>query len=553
MRQEVTCIRCKHVSTTFQHFMDILVDIQQANTIEDALAQFFRQRKLGYPGDEASLYKCEKCKVKVQAKWQCFLEKPPAVLCVQLKRFSLLGGKIGKPIQLCRKLNINPFLKQSSPNEEVNYLLRSMITHVGPSPNCGHYTAIGEAANGQFYQFDDAQVRPIPINQVLRTASYVVFFEMTPASWAATLRRSGHVQNKPTAPPPPRISSPKIGPQLPKIGPNSPKIINKLGVVSSAAKNMVTNVISDFAKTVTKPVAAKSGLVPYDSADDSSDNDEVKKGPATLPSVNKPNFVPRALTVKKIVEGPVKALEKPVKAISATARNWTVTDVGDSSVHSDNSTGSTNGTWIVSQQRPSSAMSEDSSKSSSKWTVTNLKKAIDTAEENDQKVSSATSTPASTSSSTSSKLTPSRKRPSLDENSDYDDELDRGRVKKVKKSGYQQQNNFSNGNHNPFQKQQDWQNRSKMNGHHQRSNSHHRWDDNRSYNGKNRFYGHDNRDNRKNQFHFNGKDRRQSFGSFRDNAKDKYYRGNGDSSRRYDHHHDSSHYRDNFHHRRSSR
>ena len=127
------------------------------------------------------------------------MEKPPAVLCVQLKRFSLMGGKIGKPIQLCRSLNINPFLKNGGNGNEVKYLLRSMITHVGPSPNCGHYTAIGEAANGQFFQFDDSSVRPISMQQVLRTASYVVFYEMTPASWAVQLNSNN-----------PRV----IGPQM---------------------------------------------------------------------------------------------------------------------------------------------------------------------------------------------------------------------------------------------------------------------------------------------------------------------------------------------------
>ena len=68
MRQEVTCLRCKHVSTTFQHMMDILVDIRQASNIEQALQNYFRQEKLGQVGDEASLYKCEKCKIKVSAK-----------------------------------------------------------------------------------------------------------------------------------------------------------------------------------------------------------------------------------------------------------------------------------------------------------------------------------------------------------------------------------------------------------------------------------------------------------------------------------------------------
>ena len=68
MRQEVTCLRCKHVSTTFQHMMDILVDIRQASNIEEAMQNYFRQEKLGQVGDEASLYKCEKCKIKVSAK-----------------------------------------------------------------------------------------------------------------------------------------------------------------------------------------------------------------------------------------------------------------------------------------------------------------------------------------------------------------------------------------------------------------------------------------------------------------------------------------------------
>ena len=108
------------------------------------------------------------------------------VLCIQLKRFTLMGGKIGKPVQLSRALNIGKFVKRAAveptPSESaaaLTYRLVSMITHVGPSVNCGHYTAIGEAGQNQFYQFDDASVRSVPAHQVLNTASYVVFYEMT--------------------------------------------------------------------------------------------------------------------------------------------------------------------------------------------------------------------------------------------------------------------------------------------------------------------------------------------------------------------------------------
>ena len=60
-----------------------------------------------------------------------------------------------------------------------NYRLTSLITHVGPSPNCGHYTAIGEAPNGSYYRFDDMSVNPTSVQNVLNTSAYVIFYEMT--------------------------------------------------------------------------------------------------------------------------------------------------------------------------------------------------------------------------------------------------------------------------------------------------------------------------------------------------------------------------------------
>jgi len=161
--------------------MDLLLDIRQVSTIEDALQMHFRQERIGGHGENPdSMYKCEKCHIKVPAKKRCLIERPPAVLCIQLKRFSLMGGKISKPVQLSPILNMTQFVNPGSCNgAEFQYKLVSMITHVGPSPNCGHYTAIGEAAGGQFFQFDDSAVRPISVNQAMNTASYVVMYEMT--------------------------------------------------------------------------------------------------------------------------------------------------------------------------------------------------------------------------------------------------------------------------------------------------------------------------------------------------------------------------------------
>lgn len=51
------------------------------------------------------------------------------------------------------------------------------MTHLGPSQNCGHYTAIGQAPNSNYYQFDDSCVRPLPLSAVLGTNAYIMFFE----------------------------------------------------------------------------------------------------------------------------------------------------------------------------------------------------------------------------------------------------------------------------------------------------------------------------------------------------------------------------------------
>lgn len=75
-------------------------------------------------------------------------------------RFGIMGGKNSKQIQVQQTLDLTHFWvhRQSQPNAELNYRLVSLVSHIGPSSNCGHYTAIGLTSLGQFYLFDDSQV-----------------------------------------------------------------------------------------------------------------------------------------------------------------------------------------------------------------------------------------------------------------------------------------------------------------------------------------------------------------------------------------------------------
>lgn len=178
LRSTVTCLACKHESITFQHFEDLSLDISRVSTLNEALGGYFARENLEECG-----YKCESCKKKVSATKRFSLERAPAVLCIQLKRFNGSGHKIGKQIQIIQNLDLSKHLaKAGDPNQNCYYKLVSLVTHLGGSSSGGHYTAIGLAPNGNYYHFDDSYVSSISTESVLKTNAYVLFYELVPNS-----------------------------------------------------------------------------------------------------------------------------------------------------------------------------------------------------------------------------------------------------------------------------------------------------------------------------------------------------------------------------------
>merc|ERR1719318_1391780 len=377
-------MRCKHVSTTFQHFMDLLLDIRQADNIDTALAGYFKRESLG---QGENMYRCEKCKQKVPATKQYKIARPPMVLCIQLKRFNLMGGKNGRPVTLARKLNISNHVRWAPQhNIPVEYRLVSMINHVGPSPNCGHYTSIGEAANGTFYRFDDASVHPTSLQSALNTSAYVVFYEMLKTSKNLILKPKPG-QEKPKLDVLPKVASKSnqngqkiIGPQLPpqmktsislkptnsgpkpKLIQDSPTIKPKPASVLQIKPKLISEpqskpLVKPVAATpLVKPVESKpmQGLVPYD--DGSSSEEETSKPastlkPASTPPVTKPMpavstspspFLPRSVAVnfKKINEtqknlSPPKTVNVSFKSVQKTENDKITSIPGPSSSKSE--------------------------------------------------------------------------------------------------------------------------------------------------------------------------------------------------------------------------
>jgi ubiquitin carboxyl-terminal hydrolase 36/42 len=98
-------------------------------------------------------------------------------------RFSILGGKINKHVSFTQRLDLTRFLCPQSAHRgpvPLTYRLVSMVTHVGSSVHCGHYTAVAQTSTGQYYQFDDSSVRPISLSAVLDTNAYIMMYEREP-------------------------------------------------------------------------------------------------------------------------------------------------------------------------------------------------------------------------------------------------------------------------------------------------------------------------------------------------------------------------------------
>lgn len=53
-----------------------------------------------------------------------------------------------------------------------------MITHLGATRHCGHYTAIGLTSSDKYYEFDDSHVHVMSYDDVARTNGYILFYEL---------------------------------------------------------------------------------------------------------------------------------------------------------------------------------------------------------------------------------------------------------------------------------------------------------------------------------------------------------------------------------------
>ncbi|KAL1443520.1 hypothetical protein MTO96_007430 [Rhipicephalus appendiculatus] len=163
-RSQVTCMKCKEKSNTYDHFMDLILDIKNASSLETALEKFVEPELL--QNDNA--YKCPRCNIKVMAQKRFTVHRAPNVATFQLKRFDanrMFGGKITKHVSYPEHLELRPYMsdKHGGP---VTYRLNAVLVHLGASCNSGHYFCF---------------VHQVSLGQVLNQQAYVLFYVRTPS------------------------------------------------------------------------------------------------------------------------------------------------------------------------------------------------------------------------------------------------------------------------------------------------------------------------------------------------------------------------------------
>lgn len=176
-RSQVICMKCKEKSNTYDHFMDLILDVKNASSLEKALEKFVEPELL----QNENAYKCPRCNIKVMAQKRFTVHRAPNVATFQFKRFDsnrMFGGKITKHVSYPEHLELRPYMSDKH-GDPVMYRLNAVLVHLGASCNSGHYFCFVRNSNGSWYCMDDSRVHQVSLGQVLNQQAYVLFYVRT--------------------------------------------------------------------------------------------------------------------------------------------------------------------------------------------------------------------------------------------------------------------------------------------------------------------------------------------------------------------------------------
>ncbi|KFU91269.1 Ubiquitin carboxyl-terminal hydrolase 42, partial [Chaetura pelagica] len=172
LRSRVTCLSCNVFSDDHKPFLEILLDIQAATSVTEALQNFVKAKQL----DGKNCLKCRHCDKMVAASKRFTVHCPPRVLTLCLKRFGgFQGGKITKVVEYPEHLDLWPYISQTA-GEPHLYSLYAVLVHKGKNGDAEHYFCFVKASNGLWHKMDDSSVTRCGLETVLGQQAYLLFY-----------------------------------------------------------------------------------------------------------------------------------------------------------------------------------------------------------------------------------------------------------------------------------------------------------------------------------------------------------------------------------------
>lgn len=206
LKSELKCCHCGHVSTTYDPFWDLSLQIPNNNeagssssyssrysnsnstssssvSLTDCMDAFTKEEILD--GDEKPT--CERCKTRRKCSKKFSIQKLPNVLVLHLKRFSgeryrsRLSTLVKFPLT---KFDVSSYVCCSTPEHcrMPLYDLYAVSNHSG-TPMMGHYTAYCRRSFDRcWFLFDDSRVTSVDEKEVVSSEAYLLFYELNAAS-----------------------------------------------------------------------------------------------------------------------------------------------------------------------------------------------------------------------------------------------------------------------------------------------------------------------------------------------------------------------------------
>ncbi|XP_006991849.3 ubiquitin carboxyl-terminal hydrolase 17-like protein B [Peromyscus maniculatus bairdii] len=171
-RSQIKCLSCQGTSDSVNPFLDISLDINAAQSVNEALENFVKPEELC--GENA--YHCDHCQEKMPASKTLTIETASKVVLLVLNRFSdFTGGKVNRHVSYPESLDLRPYMSQPEGGPLV-YALYAVMVHAGMTCHCGHYFCYVRAGSGKWYKMDDSKVERWDVTSVLSEPAYVLFY-----------------------------------------------------------------------------------------------------------------------------------------------------------------------------------------------------------------------------------------------------------------------------------------------------------------------------------------------------------------------------------------